>query len=608
MNVEVISHGGSMKTQLSVKIKVLLVGFIPILIMSFFVFQVLNQVIQQKSKSQEMRKIGQFIQLNSELIHHLQIERAKNSLFLSDKLAIDELAEVRKKSDIAFTISREFNDKLNVHDQLNLIFVKIDNQLKELRQKIMEKQINKKEAAQLQSSIIAEVIQIDLKAVHSEYDHGIDHQLLGLVMLELAKENGGQLRANIINALSQNQPLTITDVSLLQKLTTGVLVYLQSPTLTLTQNSKNKINDFVGSKNWSEVMSIVNKVIDQAAVGQFNEDPQNFFQKITQSLEEIKNIEKGEIDSIAIVLDEQMSSANQKLYLILTVTFVLVFMNLLWMFRFIQQLIRSLTSVSVDIGQSTQNLSDNGHALTGASQKVASGAVESASALEEVVASIEELNSIVQQNSFRAQNAAKLSEEGKYLIRNGKEEIQSLIQSMLQISVSSKKIEEIITVIDDIAFQTNLLALNAAVEAARAGEQGKGFAVVADAVRSLAHRSADSAKDIAKLIKESTNQSQVGSQIAEKSGESIERIVQMITSISDINAEMASASAEQSSGINQISKAVNEIEMSTQQNATAAEQVSGAVDLMDEQIHRLNHLVEDLSFVVYGKNSKDKIA
>lgn len=597
-----------MKKHLSVKIKVFLVGFVPILILTIFVFKLMNHVIKQRSQSQEMQYIGQFVRVNSDLIHQLQIERAKNSLFISDKLNVEELNSVRKSSDLSFVASRESIRPLKVYSQFNMIFSNLENKLKEIRQKVIEKQISKKEAAQLQTALIADVILIDLKAVHSEYNQGIDHQFLGLVMLELAKENGGQLRANIINALTQNTPITISDVSLLQKLTTGVFVYLQSPTLTLTQKSKNQINVFLNSKNWSEVMSTVTKVIEQATVGQYNEDPQHFFQTITESLNEIKNIEKSEINAISIVLDEQVRTANNQLYFILIVTFLLVIMNLVWMFRFIHQLSEKLTSVSVNIGHSSQSLSDNGQALAGASQKVASGAVESASALEEVVASIEELNSIVQQNSFRAQNAAQLSAEGKYLIRNGKDEIQSLIQSMLQISTSSKKIEEIITVIDDIAFQTNLLALNAAVEAARAGEQGKGFAVVADAVRSLAHRSADSAKDIAKLIKESSDQSQAGSVIAEKSGESIEKIVQMISSISDINSEMAAASAEQSSGINQISKAVNEIEMSTQQNATAAEQVSGAVDKMDEQIRLLNQLVDDLGLVVNGSKENVKAA
>ena len=174
---------------------------------------------------------------------------------------------------------------------------------------------------------------------------------------------------------------------------------------------------------------------------------------------------------------------------------------------------------------------------------------------------------------------------------------------MTDISKSSKKIEEIINVIDDIAFQTNLLALNAAVEAARAGEQGKGFAVVAEAVRNLAQRSSAAAKDITVLIKESVEKIGHGSKIADQSGTVLKNIVGSVKKVSDLNNEIASASAEQSNGISQISKAMNELDNATQQNAASSEETAASSEEMSAQAIELQVLVEELSQVIDGSSN-----
>lgn len=171
---------------------------------------------------------------------------------------------------------------------------------------------------------------------------------------------------------------------------------------------------------------------------------------------------------------------------------------------------------------------------------------------------------------------------------------------MNDISKSSKKIEEIIAVIDDIAFQTNLLALNASVEAARAGEHGKGFAVVADAVRSLAQRSAIAAKDITGLIKESVEKIERGTLKSAKSGEMLQSIVQSVKKVSDLNNEISVASEEQSTGIAQIGKAMNQLDQSVQTNAASSEEIAGTADEINNQAQIMKNVVDELNVVVYG--------
>lgn len=238
--------------------------------------------------------------------------------------------------------------------------------------------------------------------------------------------------------------------------------------------------------------------------------------------------------------------------------------------------------------------------LSVAGQSLSHSSSESAASLEETVAALEEMTSMVKMNSDNAKQAASLSSASSEVAVQGEKEMQELLASMNEISQSSKKIEEIINVIDDIAFQTNLLALNASVEAARAGEHGKGFAVVAEAVRSLAQRSASAAKDITGLIKESVDKIERGTMKSAKSGDMLKNIVQSVKKVSDLNNEISLASEEQSTGIAQIGKAMNQLDQSVQSNAASSEEIAGTADEINTQAQIMKAVVDELNLVVYG--------
>lgn len=217
------------------------------------------------------------------------------------------------------------------------------------------------------------------------------------------------------------------------------------------------------------------------------------------------------------------------------------------------------------------------HELTIYAEQLTQSSGNAASSMEQTVSSLEELNSMVQLNSEHAKQAAALSQNSRDTATHGEHEINLLIQSMREISDSSKKVQEITYLIDDISFQTNLLALNAAVEAARAGEQGRGFAVVADAVRTLAQKSAVAAKDIAHLINETSNKVEKGFSQANNSGEVLKKILTSVKMVSDLNNEISLASQEQTIGLNQISQALNVIDHSLQDNNNTMKDLTNKV-------------------------------
>jgi methyl-accepting chemotaxis protein-3 (ribose and galactose sensor receptor) len=216
---------------------------------------------------------------------------------------------------------------------------------------------------------------------------------------------------------------------------------------------------------------------------------------------------------------------------------------------------------------------------------------QQAAALEQTAASMEQLTATVKQNAENAHHASQLAADASGKASQGGEIVSGVISTMNNISTSSKKIAEITTVINSIAFQTNILALNAAVEAARAGEQGRGFAVVASEVRNLAQRSAGAAKEIEGLISESVELIGKGSSQVSHAGDTMTDIVGAVRRVTDIMAEIAAASDEQSRGIQQVSLAVTEMDNVTQQNASLVEEASAAASSLEEQASRLTQAV-----------------
>ncbi|GAB7194736.1 methyl-accepting chemotaxis protein [Dickeya oryzae] len=257
----------------------------------------------------------------------------------------------------------------------------------------------------------------------------------------------------------------------------------------------------------------------------------------------------------------------------------------------LQDMTGQLRTVVGEVREGAEAIAGASSQLSAGNQDLSSRTDEQSSALQETAASIEQLTSTVRQNADNARQANQLAQDTASQAQAGGQLVSEVVQTMGAIDSSSKKIVDIIGVIDSIAFQTNILALNAAVEAARAGEQGRGFAVVASEVRSLAQRSASAAREIKELIGHSVETVDAGNRLVEKAGVSIQGIVDGVRKVSELVGEISVASQEQSLGIEQVNQAINKMEQTTLQNASLVREGYNATQSLQQQAEQLKQVV-----------------
>jgi len=257
--------------------------------------------------------------------------------------------------------------------------------------------------------------------------------------------------------------------------------------------------------------------------------------------------------------------------------------------------LRNMNSALLDIvtrvRSGTDTIATASSEISSGNQDLSSRTEQQAGALEETASSMEELTSTVKQNADNARTASQLAATASETAERGGDVVAQVVETMGAINASSRKIADIISVIDGIAFQTNILALNAAVEAARAGEQGRGFAVVAGEVRTLAQRSAGAAKEIKELIGNSVAQVDTGSRLVDLAGSTMQEVVGSVRRVTDLMNDIAAASDEQRTGIEQVNQAIVQMDQVTQQNAALVEEAAAAADAMQGQAHELATLV-----------------
>ncbi len=330
----------------------------------------------------------------------------------------------------------------------------------------------------------------------------------------------------------------------------------------------------------------IGRLVGAAAQGDFSQrinenGKEGFFLKLAQDLNTLSGTTERSLEDVAHVL---RAMAQGDLTRRIEADYIGVFGHLKGDTNGTADYLRQVVE---QIRNATDSIDSAAKEIALGNQDLSRRTESQASSLEETASSMEELNTTVRTNADSARQARALAEASRSGVARGGDVMERVVATMSQIQAGSKKMSEIVSVIESIAFQTNILALNAAVEAARAGEQGRGFAVVATEVRNLALRAATAAKEIKVLIGESVSSVAAGAKLVQEAGEAMQEVVISFDKVTGLVVNIAEASAEQSQGIDQVTVAVNQMDEVTQQNAALVEQAAAAAESLEDQVHGL---------------------
>ncbi len=618
---------------LSIKFKILFMVIVPVLGLIYFS---LTSVFDKVQVVEEMGSVDRLAQLAvriSGLVHETQKERGMTAGFLGSQGTqfATELPTQQQQTDQQGDALRSFVDQLHLADygdefqrQLKDALTQYQR-IPEIRDRVRNQTIPVGEAIGYYTEMNAAFLNLIASMTRLSQHGEVARLVAAYVNFLLGKERAGIERAVLSNtfardAFSPGMFRRFANLVSEQETYTRVFNSLAS------DGARAFYTETMRQPAVEEATRLREIAFERANEGKFGVDAVHWFQTQTAKIDLLKQVEDHLSQNLTTRIDELTLHARQAMTLSIAIFLLatLTAVGIAWVVSrnvvgALRRTVAALNDIAEGEGDLTQRLDDSGHdevaqvanafnrfvskmqamlleirhaaeSISSAASEIADGNLdlsqrteEQAASLEQTASSMAEMTSTVRQNAENAHEADTLVAETRARAERSSKTVRGAVAAMEAITSSSRRIQEIIGVIDEIAFQTNLLALNAAVEAARAGEQGRGFAVVAAEVRNLAQRSASAAKEISSLIRDSSTKVEEGGRLVFESGEALEAIVTDVQQVSRLIAEIASAGSEQAKGIDQVDKAITQMDEVTQQNAALVEEAAAAAKSLDEQ-------------------------
>ncbi|MCP4135341.1 MAG: HAMP domain-containing protein [bacterium] len=621
----------------TIKSKLFLMLTVPLLAVLFFSISGIMERLDLTDEMESLQSLSVIAVKSSNLVHETQKERGATGGFLGSegKKFKEELSSQRKDTNDKINELRKILKNMDISSYGTGFNIKLNKALRELdgiskkRKLVDSMSISGNDAIAYYTQLNSSFLNVISDMIFISNKGSITRKVTAYVNFLQGKERAGIERAVMSNTFAAD----IFNPGMFNKFSKLVTQQETYSSMFLSLAEKDEISFFKSKMN-SNIVKETEKMrsiaYNKAAEGKFEIDPIYWFQTQTKKinlLKEAEDILSKNLNNKADALKKEAYRALQ-IYIIITVAAIAI--ALLMSFLFSRSIIGPLTDAydaMADIAEgegdltrrlddsgkdeisrigsgfnkfvgkisdliaqiltSTENLAQSVDEITKGNQDLSQRTSEQASSLEEIASTIEEANATTKQNAANADEAKKFTEEATFKVKDGSAIVNEAVLAINEVNESSKKISEIISVINEIAFQTNLLALNAAVEAARAGEQGRGFAVVAGEVRNLAQRAGNAAKEIESLITNSVEKVGKGTDMVNKSGDALKLIGEVVDKSAQLISEIAVASDEQRQGIEQINDAVLGMDTMTQHNASLVEQTASASEEMSDRSREL---------------------
>lgn len=633
--------------QLNLKNKILSMTLLPVVGFMILAAILVNQTWREKRSATGVREAAQAFLATSGFIHEMQRERGVTALYLGGKTPESALEKQRAVLDAKVKAFQEHVTTLDMPEDRRAAALKAVDVLHAIRADVGPKAVPAEISGRFSQNVDT-LIAAEIEITKLASMEGTDAMLSSVSMLEVAKESAGRLRASVLNILGQDKPIPAATVEKIDDFKSKVSPNINSPILKISDEGRKGIVDFNGSEEWKKTLATYDVVVAKAGTGKFGQDANEFYKNVTASIDRLGVVVAGEFPPLIEKTEGVAKRAATALAISSMLAAALATVLLILSWRFAKKLSANLENLATQLsGEATAVGSSSGDVAT-ASNQLSASTTEQAAALQETVSSLEEISAMVTKNSDNATKSLEVSNTSQEVAIRGKQAVDKMIQSIVDISrsnedimseiqASNREISQIVNVINEIGnktkvineivFQTKLLSFNASVEAARAGEHGKGFAVVAEEVGNLAQMSGNAAKEITTMLESSiqkveatVNQTkakveslvlsgkqkvEAGSETAENCGKILDEIVANVARVAQMVEEIASGSKEQSQGVMEINKAMSQMDQVTQQNAEATQQSATAASTLNQQVYTLQSIVQKLVETVEGKKGSE---